>query len=136
MRGKKLRKQLMAIGIERNDAAGFIRAYRVIQRAKKQELCRDIMYRPMSVGLSFGRPVNLETLRAQYILPDEVLYGADRDRRKQVWDFCKDRLVEGMARELIDKAAVIVQQECRTKGCIVFRAEIQVAMPEKGVRHG
>ena len=136
MRGKKLRKQLMAIGIQRNDAAGFIRAYRVIQRAKKQELCRDIMYRPMSVGLSFGRPVNLETLRAQYILPDEVLYRADRDRRKQVFGFCKDRLVEGMARELIDKAAVIVQLECRAKGCTVFRAEIQVAMPEKGVRHG
>ena len=38
MREKKLRKQLMAIGIQRNDAAGFIRACRAIQRAGKRQV--------------------------------------------------------------------------------------------------
>lgn len=105
MKGKKLRKQLMAMGIGRNDAAGFIRAYRVIQKAKKQELCRDIMNPPMSAEvLTGGRPLTIQRMRVQYAVPDEQLRCVESWRRKQVENY--------------------------------IRAEIQVAMPEKRVRHG
>ena len=137
MNGKKLRKQLMAIGIQRNDAAGFIRAYRVIQRAKKQELCRDIMYRPMSAAvLVGGRPMTIQRMRVQYAVSDGEFRCVEPWRRRQVEDHIREEMAVAFGRLLIDEAAMLFQQERRPEGCTVFRAEIQVAMPEKRVRHG
>ena len=136
MKGKKLQKQLMAMGIGRNDAAGFIRAYRVIQKAKKQELCRDIMNPPAPVRMPAFWPQNLERLRAQHTVPNEELYALGADQREQFGNRVKEKLAQGLARLLIDEAAMLFEQEHRPDDCTVFRAEIQVAMPEKRVRRG
>lgn len=136
MKGKKLRKQLMAMGIGRNDAAGFIRAYRVIQKAKKQELCRDIMNPPMAEILIDDRPQMLQRFRVQYAASNADLYRYGHGGRKQAENSIKEELAQGMARVLIDEAAVLFQQERIPEGYTMFRAEIRVAMPEKKVRRG
>lgn len=137
MREKKLRKQLMAIGIQRNDAAGFIRAYRVIQRAGKHKLCRDIMNPPMSAAvLVGGRPVTIQRMRVQHAVPDEQLRCVEPWRKKQVENYIREEMAVAFGRLLIDEAAMLFQQERRPEGYTVFRAEIQVAMPEKRGRHG
>lgn len=136
MKEKQLRKQLMAIGVQRNDAAGFIRAYRVIQKAKKQGLCKDIMNPPMAEILIDDRPQMLQRLRVQYAAPNEALHGYGIEGRKLAENRIKEELAQGMARLLIDEAAVLFQQERIPEGHTVFRAEIRVAMPEKKVRRG
>lgn len=137
MREKKLRKQLMAIGIQRNDAAGFIRAYREIQKAGKHKLCRDIMNPPMSAAvLVGGRPVMIQRMRVQYAVPDEQFRCVEPWRRKQVEGCIREEMAVAFGRLLIDEAAMLFQQERRPEGCTVFRAEIQVAMPEKKVCNG
>lgn len=137
MKGKKLRKQLMAMGIGRNDAAGFVRAYRAIRKAKKQELCRDIMNPPMSAEvLTGGRLLTIQRMRVQHDVPDELLRCVESWRRKQVENYIWEEMAVAMGRLLIDEAAVLFQQERRPEGYTVFRAEIRVAMPEKRVRRG
>lgn len=137
MREKKLRKQLMAIGIGRNDAAGFVRAYREIQKTGKHKLCRDIMNPPMSATvLVGGRPVTIQRMRVQHAVPDEQFRCVEPWRRRQVEDRVREDMAVAFGRLLIDEAAMLFQQERRPEGCTVFRAEIQVAMPEKRVRNG
>ena len=137
MREKKMRKQLMAIGIQRNDAAGFIRAYRVIQKAGKHKLCRDIMNPPMSAAvLVGGRPMTIQRIRVQHAVSDKEFHFVESWRRKQVENNIREEMAVAFGRLLIDEAAMLFQQERRPEGCTVFRAEIQVAMPGKRVRHG
>lgn len=137
MREKKMRKQLMAIGIQRNDAAGFIRAYREIQKAGKHKLCRDIMNPPMSAAVPVGgRPMTIQRMRVQHIVSDEEFRCVEPWRRKQVENNIREEMAVAFGRLLIDEAAMLFQQERSQEACTAFRAEIQVAVPEKKVRHG
>lgn len=120
LRNKELRRQLMGIGVQRNDADAFIRAYRAIEKAGAQWLCRSIMVPPIQVETRYGRA---EKLVAQSGMPREVMQfmtPAAFERET------KQELVHLMARELLESgAAKVIKWPDRT-GAVVTRAEVLV----------
>lgn len=124
MAGNKLQKQLMGIGVSRNDAAAFIRGYRAIQRSGNRFLCQDIMCGPRPVPTFQG--YTLRKLTASAEIPNFM--------------FCDnvDELAEGRVRRelamkmgdaLLDSGCVTSFQYALPRDSTVFRATVHVVVP-------
>lgn len=126
MKVSKLKKQLMACGVQRNDAAAFIRSYRQIQKAGMHRLCKDIMNPPMPVHF---QKVNyhVETLRGTYQIPKEKLYSCIGDEFERM---VKTELSRRIADALMDNAVVIRQRELLYEQALEFEATVKVVIPE------
>ena len=120
LRNKELRRQLMGIGVQRNDADAFIRAYRAIEKAGAQWLCRSIMVPPIQVETRYGRA---EKLVVQTGMPRGHLKfmtptAFERETKRE--------LVQMLARELLDSGAAKVLKWPDREGTVVVRAEVLV----------
>lgn len=120
LRNKELRRQLMGIGVQRNDADAFIRAYRAIEKAGAQWLYRSIMVPPIQVETRYGRA---EKLVAQTGMRREFLkFMTPAAFERQT----KDELVRMMARELLESGGVKILKWPDREGTVVVRAEVLV----------
>ena len=120
LRNKELRRQLMGIGVQRNDADAFIRAYRAIEKAGAQRICQEIMVPPIRIETRYGRA---EKLVAQTGMPREHLKfmtPAAFERKT------KRELAQLMARELLESGAAKVLKWPDREGTVVTRAEVLV----------
>ena len=120
LRNKELRRQLMGIGVQRNDADAFIRAYRAIEKGGAQWLCQSIMVPPIQVETRYGRA---EKLVAQTGIPREIMRfmtptAFERETKRE--------LVQMLARELLESGAAKVLKWPDREGTVAVRAEVLV----------
>lgn len=127
MNRNKTIKQLMAIGVQRNDAAAFARAYRKIMYAKMEDLFPEIVKPVMPlVGVVHNHQV--KTIRASSIVNREMAFPwADSD---EVTTVITERLCDELAKSLIQSGAaalsIIQIDEMRTQ----YNVTVRVAMPD------
>ena len=120
LRNKELRKMLMGIGVQRNDADAFIRAYRAIEKAGAQRICQEIMVPPIRIETRYGRA---EKLVAQTGMRREFLqFMTPAAFERQT----KDELVRMMARELLESGGVNILKWPDRDGNVLTRAEVLV----------
>ena len=120
LKNKELRRELMGIGVQRNDADAFVRAYRAIEKAGAQWLCRSIMVPPIQVETRYGRA---EKLVAQAGMPREIMQfmtptAFERETKRE--------LVQLLAREMLESGAAKVLKWPDREGTVVTRAEVLV----------
>ena len=112
MTQKKSIKQLMAIGVQRNDAAAFVRAYRKIRENKREDMLPWILEPepPKIVRKEF--PV--ATLRATYEISAIEL---EMQRRAtpdaDINSTIHGKLVHALANELLKSRAVKMEYQSR-----------------------
>lgn len=120
LKNRELRRQLMGIGVQRNDAAAFIRAYRAIERAGAQGICREIMVPPIRVETRHGKAEKLVAqtgMRREHL---QYMTPAAMDR------VTKQELAELLGRELLKSGAAKVLKRVEHGGNVVTRAEVLV----------
>lgn len=120
LRNKELRRQLMGIGVQRNDADAFIRAYRAIEKAGAQRICQEIMVPPIRIETRYGRA---EKLVAQTGMRREFLQFMTPTTFERE---TKRELVQMLARELLESGAAKVLKWPDRTGAVVVRAEVLV----------
>lgn len=129
MRNEKLKKQLMAIGIQRNDAAAFVRCYRKIQRSDKVEIFQAIMnpeppIRPKIINV-VPHALQVETSVSQ----DELFTHKAVDLEAIV----RERLSRQLADGLMDSGAMIITKQADWLGNTRIRARVHVIIPGEGM---
>ena len=120
LKNKELRRQLMGIGVQRNDADAFIRAYRAIEKAGAQRICQEIMVPPIRIETRYGRAEKLVAqtgMRREFL---QLMTPAAFERRT------KRELVELMARELLESGGAKILKWPDREGTVVTRAEVWV----------
>lgn len=127
MKQKKKVKQLMALGIQRNDAAGFVRASRII-KAK---------------GLGHMVPGLIEPARPPIIVSQREIkkfaacYTCDWQVESVLTDkenkeYIKRRLGEELGKGLLDNGLCKIQASAdRVRQVVTYRATIDVAVPRE-----
>lgn len=120
LKNKELRRQLMGIGVQRNDANAFIRAYRAIEKAEAQWLCRNIMVPPIQVETRYGRAEKLVAQTEMHREYVQFMTPAAFERQ------AKRELVQLMARELLKSGAAKVLKWPDREGNVVISAEVLV----------
>lgn len=121
MRQKKLVKQLMAAGVQRNDAAAFVKTYRAVKDAGLTRLFPELELPPAPVIQT--RTVRPERLCAKYTVDSyEMNYrGGSVD-----WDaYMNKRLVKELAHRLKDSGLVCFSKRA-TPLWTEFCAEVRV----------
>ena len=73
MNRKKTIKQLMAIGVQRNEAVAFARAYRKIMDAKREDLFPEIV-KPVMPIMGTVNNYQVTPIRARFVAHDELRY--------------------------------------------------------------
>ena len=130
MNRKKTIKQLMAIGVQRNDAEVFIRSYRKIQKAGMHKLCEAIMNPPMPV------PMVHVNLNPQKLRSDVFIHAAEFERSR-----CQAGLIERsldqvkyqLAEQLAKSGAVEVRVDREFAGVRVS-GSVMVIMPNEQIK--
>ena len=127
MNRKKTIKQLMAIGVQRNDAAAFARAYRKIMDAKREDLFPEIVKPVMPV---MGTVVNY---RVTPFRADCVISDPQRSFFIENSEECADRIMRELSKDLakclMENGAITVRtQQFRDKGTR-YTAVVKVVMP-------
>lgn len=120
LRNKELRRQLMGIGVQRNDADAFIRAYRAIEKAGAQRICQEIMVPPIRIETRYGRAEKLVAQTGMYREFLQFMTPAAFERQT------RDELVRMMARELLESGGVKILKWPDREGTVVVRAEVLV----------
>ena len=109
MNSKKTIKQLMAIGVQRNDAAAFARAYRKIMDAKREDLFPDIVKPVVPVPLQVVN-YNVGKLQARCVVSDiqmELLADSPGDLYRRV----TGKLATMLADKLAESGAMKISTE-------------------------
>jgi len=131
MRKKKTIKQLMALGIQRNDAAGFVEAYHVIKAKKKEYMLPVIMAPPPPPIEVSRRPIR--TMTTVYCTaPMELCNVPSEDAEKYI----KRQLARQLAAGLPDLGVYTISKRVLPNmglymgQSVEYRMTIDVAMPE------
>lgn len=122
MRSKKAVKQLMALGIQRNEAAVFARVYGKVKAARREDLFPEIILPAMPVGV-VRREMEIVTLRADYCYEPSPMMEYS----------VKSRLASELAKEAV--RSQLVEFTRRTEDSfpgplVVTRAQIKIVKPE------
>lgn len=126
MKQKKTIKQLMAIGVQRNDAAAFARAYRKIMDAKREDLFPEIVKPVMPV---MGTVLNyrVETIRASSMVNRQMAFPYCDD--EEFTTMIMERLSDELAKNLIQSGAAAMSIK-QIDGIITqYVVTVNVAMP-------
>lgn len=128
MNRKKTIKQLMAIGVQRNDAAAFARAYRKIMDAKKEDLFPEIVKPVIPV---VGTVVNyrLTPFRAVYVAPESQRLFF-RENHEEFATRIMAKLSAELGECLMKNGAIIMRIEPIAGVGTQYTATVKVAMPE------
>lgn len=129
MKQQKIVKQLMAIGVQRNDAAAFARAYSKIMYAKKEDLFPEIM-KPVMPMVGVVHNHRVETIRASSIVNRQMAFPCVGN--EEFTTMITERLSDELAKTLIQSgaAALSIKQidDMRTQ----YDVTVRVAMPKSG----
>ena len=128
MNRKKTIKQLMSIGVQRNDAAAFARTYRKIKDANMHGLFPDIIEPVMPV---MGTVVNYRVtpFRAECFTAESQRYCLRED--KEVFATrIMHKLSENLAECLMENGAIIMRQEEIDGVGTRYTATVKVVMSE------
>lgn len=128
MKRKKYIKQLMALGVQRNDAAGFVSAYRACVAAGKEHLLPDILQpAPIVPAIPIIRqPYKVAKFAVTMRSSDNDLSWLPREAE----DINK-QLAREMGLALLDAGAIcITMRDDYTRRYVEYRATISVAMEE------
>ena len=109
MTNKKITKQLMAIGVQRNDAAAFARAYRKIMDAKREDFFPEIIKPVMPARFPVVN-YNIVPLRARCMVSDiqmELLADSPGDLYRRV----TGKLATMLADKLAESGAMKISTE-------------------------
>ena len=128
MKQKKKIKQLMALGIQRNDAAGFVRASRIINAQHMGHLFYDkIDQRPHIIV----NEREIKKFAACFTCCWEVeLQLPDEEKKKYI----KRRLGEELGKGLLDSGLCRIQASADVNyaaPAVTYRATIEVAVPQE-----
>lgn len=127
---KKTIKQLMAIGVQRNDAAAFARAYRKIMDAKMEGLFPEIVKPVMPV---MGTAINYRVIpfRAAYTAT-EMQMAFFRENYKEFELNIKNELSVELAKCLMESGAITMRIEQICGVGTQYTATVRVSMPGSG----
>lgn len=135
MRKKKTIKQLMALGIQRNDAAGFVEACHVI-KAKKKEYMLPVIMNPPALPIQISqRPIRKMAV-VHHVNAMELYNLPPKEAEKMI----KRRLVNKLAEGLLDLGAYRITRRDHPPTSyfggevIEYRLTIDVVMPEEDCR--
>lgn len=127
MNRKKTIKQLMAIGVQRNDAAAFARAYRKIMYAKKEDLFPEII-KPVMPMVGVVHNHRVETIRASSIVHRDMAFPcADNEEFTTV---ITERLSDELAKSLIQSGAAALSIKQIDTMRTQYDVTVRVAMPD------
>lgn len=126
MKQQKIVKQLMAIGVQRNDAAAFARAYRKIMYNKREDLFPEII-KPVMPMVGVVHNHRVETIRASSIVNRQMAFPCVDN--EEFTTMITERLSDELAKTLIQSgaAALSIKQidDMRTQ----YAVTVRVAMP-------
>lgn len=125
MRTEKLKKQLMAIGVQRNDAAAFIRCYRKIQRSDKVELFRAIMNPEPPIRPEIINVVP-HALQVECAVSQNELF---THKAVDLEAIVRERLSRQLADGLMDSGAMIITKQVDMFGNNRIRGKVHVVRP-------
>lgn len=130
MKRNKYIKHLMALGIQRNDAAGFVSTYRHLIAAGKEQLLPAII-RPIPQVPQFRTDYRVQEFAANIRVSDMSAF-------QRVDDLCEQRVYKELAREmgraLLDAGAIkttvreLPPSSWSSGRCVEYRATVKVAM--------
>lgn len=123
MTNKKITKQLMAIGVQRNDAASFARAYRKIMAAEMEYLFPEIVKPVMPARLQVVN-YDIVTLRAKCMVPDTqmvLLADSPGDLYRRV----TGKIATVLADKLADSGAMKISTE-KVKFGVEFTGTVKI----------
>lgn len=121
MKNKKIAKQLMAIGVQRNDAAAFARAYRKIIAAGRRDLFPEMEFPvPNVVQTAPVRTLGVTILRHRYDLASRAACGVDLDQ------YIREAVAKELAQHLVLSPYVQYQQRDLNTGVVEFKALVRV----------
>lgn len=132
MTNKKITKRLMAIGVQRNDAAVFARAYRKIMAAGQEDLFPEIVKPVMPVNVAY-KHYPAQMLQATVTMPDPklcTLAASDIDLQRYMWL----RLARELAEHLYLSGVMQVQSRRVPglgSGVTEFVATVHVVVPQR-----
>ena len=131
MTNKKIAKQLMAIGVQRNDAAAFARTYRKILDAGRKDLFPEIIEPVMPMNVVY-KDYPIQKLRATYEMSNigmRMRFISQDDLLREV----RDKLTHDIAKALLESGMAQVERRelpySGIGGCTQFRATVHVVMP-------
>lgn len=127
MTNKKITKQLMAIGVQRNDAAAFARAYRKVMDARREDLFPEIVKPVMPV---VGRAIDYRVtpFRAVYMAPDSQM-AFFRESHEEFANRIKAKLSKELAEGLMLNGCITMRTEEIMGIGTQYTATVNVAMP-------
>ena len=128
MQNKKIVKQLMAIGVQRNDAAAFARTYRKIKATKMEALFPEIMGPAMPQVVYEHYPAQM--LRAVVEMTDEKIIGlaADGVDMKQ---YVGEKLAKEIANHLYSSGVMQIESRIMHTNSTRFVATVHVVLPQR-----
>lgn len=126
MKNENLKKQLMAIGIQRNDAVAFIRCYRKIQKSGKAKLFRPLLD-PYVTLQPVVRNVQAHTLQVTVRCTDDEIYSV---RAVDAERMVRAKLSDQLAEAILDSGYVYTDQAKDLTGLLV-RARVMVVNPKE-----
>ena len=127
---KKTIKQLMAIGVQRNDADAFARTYRKIMGAKMEALFPEIVKPVMPVVGTIAN-YQIEKFRAVYLTAEGQRY-IFRENEEEFATRIKGKLSQEIAECLMKNGAIIMRIEQIHGIGTKYTATVNVVMPKEG----
>ena len=128
MTRKRYVKQLMALGIQRNDAAGFVKAARIIQDKGMGHLVPDLVF-DMPV------PINVqqrEIKKMAATFTGSIEFELSNLPAEEKKEYIKGRLCHALANGLIDSGLCKITATTDERAhAITYRAAIEVAVPRE-----
>lgn len=127
MTNKKISKQLMAIGVQRNDAAAFARAYRKIMDAKREELFPEIV-KPVMPVVHTAIDYRVTPFRAAYMAPASQM-AFFRENHEEFANRIKAKLSIELAEGLMNNGYITMRIEEIMGIGTQYTATVLVAIP-------
>lgn len=127
MKNKQITKQLMAIGVQRNDAAAFARAYRKVMDAKREDLFPEIV-KPVMPVVHTVIDYRVTPFRAVYMAPAGQM-AFFRENHEEFANRIKVKLAKELAEGLLHNGAITMRIEEIMGIGTQYTATVNVAMP-------
>ena len=127
MKKEKIKKLLMAIGVQRNEAATFTRVYRKIMDAKREDLFPEIV-KPVMPVVHTAIDCRVMPIRAEFTATNtekKLLRNYDKDFS----DVVNDRLCKELAEAIYHSGAITLRLEEIYDVGTRYTATVNVAMP-------
>lgn len=127
MNRKRQIKQLMALGIQRNDAAGFVKASRILLDKGRGDMFPGVLGEPLPVIVSQRE---IRTFAAQlstdWIFEMTIMPAAEKE------EHIKRKLAVTMGEGLLDSGLCKIQaRPGSAAGGVDYRATVDVAVPQE-----